>query len=132
MRVLGGIALAAASAMALATPSAQIQLPSAPPTIRTAQAYPPQYAQPAYATPAQSGWEQHKARLAALARQQGVREATIQAVIPYLQPNHRVMELDRAQRPTSTSYYVQNFGPYLDRHITASLASLPTRPPNMA
>ena len=122
MRVLGGIALAAASAMALATPSAQIQEATAgSKPVLTAQAYPAPYQQPAYATPAQSGWEQHKARLAALARQQGVREATIQAVIPYLQPNQRVMQLDRAQRPTSTSYYVQNFGPYLDRHITSSL-----------
>ena len=89
--------------------------------MQTAQAYPSPYQQPGYATPAQSGWEQHKTRLAALARQQGVREATIQAVIPYLQPNSGSMQLDRAQRPTSTSYYVQNFGPYLDRHITSSL-----------
>ena len=116
MRVLGAIALAAASAMALATPSAQIQRePVAARAVQTAQA-----AQ-VYASPVQSGWEQHKTRLAALARQQGVREATIQAVVPHLQPNQRAMELDRAQRPTSTSNYVQNFGPYLDRHITTSL-----------
>ncbi len=68
-----------------------------------------------------SPWEAHKHRLAALARQQGVREATIQAVIPALQINSRVMELDRAQRPTSYSNYVQNYRPYLDRHITTSL-----------
>ena len=79
------------------------------------------YSQPAYAPSFQSAWEQHKARLSALARQQGVREATIQAVVPYLQPNQRVMALDRAQRPTSTSSYVQNFAPYLERHITTSL-----------
>src|SRR5574339_434306 len=28
---------------------------------------------------------------------------------------------DRPQRPTASSYYVQNFGPYLNRHITTSL-----------
>ena len=122
MRVLGGFALVAASAMALATPSAQIQqsAPVAKP-VQTAQAYPPRYTPPGYAISPQSGWEQHKTRLAALARLQGVREATIQAVIPYLQPNQRAMALDRAQRPTSTSNYAQNFGPYLDRHITSSL-----------
>src|SRR5688500_563251 len=37
----------------------------------------------------QTAWEQEKARLAALARSQGVREATIQAVIPNLQANSR-------------------------------------------
>ncbi len=122
MRVLGAAALTAASAMALATPSAQIQeSPAAPRPVEMAQAYPAPYRPPASAAPVQSGWEQHKTRLAALARLQGVREATIQAVIPYLQPNQRVMQLDRAQRPTSTSYYVQNFAPYLERHITSSL-----------
>ena len=122
MRVLGGFGPAVAAAMALATPSAQVQqsVPDAK-AVQTAQAYPTQYSQPVYAAPAQSGWEQHKTRLAALARLQGVREATIQAVVPYLSPNQRVMALDRAQRPTSTSNYVQNFGPYLDRHITSSL-----------
>jgi lytic murein transglycosylase len=93
--------------------------------VRTAQGYPPltpyAYPRPAYVTPARSGWDQHKLRLAALARAQGVREATIQAVVPYLRPNQRVMELDRAQRPTSSSNYVQNFRPYLERHITSSL-----------
>ena len=122
MRILGGVSLTAASAMALATPSAQVQEPSSgPKPVRTAQAYPAPYQQPAYTMQAQSGWEQHKTRLAALARLQGVREATIQAVVPYLRPNQRAMELDRAQRPTSTGSYVQNFGPYLERHITSSL-----------
>ena len=122
LRILGGSALVAVSAMSLATPSAQKEQAIAEPasgqdSVQVAQAY----SQPLYAPSAQSGWEQHKSRLAALARQQGVREATIQAVVPDLRPNQRVMELDRAQRPTSTSNYVQNFGPYLDRHITTSL-----------
>ena len=122
MRVFGALPLTAASAMALATPSAQPQQPAAEPKpVQTAQVNPAQFRPAPQASAAQSGWEQHKARLAALARLQGVREATIQAVVPYLQPNQRVMALDRAQRPTSTSYYVQNFGPYLERHITSSL-----------
>ena len=69
----------------------------------------------------QTAWEQEKARLAGLARAAGVREATIQAVIPTLQANSRVIQLDRAQRPTGNSGTVMNFGPYLDRHITSSL-----------
>ena len=72
----------------------------------------------------QSAWEQEKARLAALARQQGVRETTIQAVMPTLQANSRVIQLDRAQRPTGPSNSVQNFSNYLGRHIT-SLADQP-------
>jgi len=119
--MLGAVALGVASAMALATPSAQLQPQAAAPAATQTRLAQGQYTQPAYATPFQSAWEQHKARLAALARLQGVRETTIQAVIPYLSPNQRAMELDRAQRPTSTSSYAQNFGPYLDRHITASL-----------
>jgi membrane-bound lytic murein transglycosylase B len=122
--MLGGVALLAVSAMALATPSAQIRNgegPKAaePAPVQTAQTF--SYPQPAYRPPSASPWETHKTRLAALARQQGVREATIRAVVPYLRPNDRVMELDRAQRPTSSSGYPVNFRPYLDRHITTSL-----------
>jgi lytic murein transglycosylase len=120
LRMLGGLVLAAGSAIALATPSTQVQPPAvAPQQAQLAQTY--VYPQPAYAVPVTSPWDAHKQRLAALARQQGVREATIQAVIPALQINARVMELDRAQRPTSYSNYIQNYRPYLDRHITSSL-----------
>jgi membrane-bound lytic murein transglycosylase B len=121
LRMLGGMVVVAVSAMAFATPSAQPQPPVArnPVPIQVAQTY--VYPQPSYAAPITSPWEAHKQRLAALARQQGVREATIQAVIPALRINQRVMELDRAQRPTTYSNYVQNYRPYLDRHITSSL-----------
>ncbi|GAA4718905.1 lytic murein transglycosylase [Sphingomonas lutea] len=129
--------LAVTSAMALATPSAQPR-PSAivagPAPVQVAQLTPvypqpvypqPVYPQPAYAPPPQSAWDGYKVRLAALARQQGVREATIQAVVPYLRLNQRAMDLDRAQRPTSTrtDYAPASFGPYLTRHITSSLIS---------
>ena len=108
---LGGVALSAA---ALATPA------SSP--VALAQAY--QAPQPAYAPTAfQSAWEQEKARLAALARAQGVRETTIRAVMPTLQANSRVIQLDRAQRPTGASTTVQNFSNYLGRHITSNLIS---------
>ena len=111
--------MAAAPAMSLAVPSAQVQQPARPAQLQIAQIYP--YQPPAYAIPQTSPWETHKVRLAALARLQGVRESTIRAVVPYLTPNSRVMELDQAQRPTSSSGYPVSFRPYLDRHITSSL-----------
>src|SRR5688500_982998 len=110
LRLFGGIALLAASAMALATPSAQIE-PSAAQRphgarpaeqgtqIAQAQPYPGGYQYPRPVAQAASPFEQYKAYLAGRARSAGVREATIQAVIPYLRLNQRVMELDRAQRP---------------------------------
>lgn len=68
-------------------------------------------------------FEQYKSYLAGRARSEGVREATIRAVVPYLNLNRRAMELDRAQRPTgrSSSDYAPSFRPYLERHITSSL-----------
>jgi membrane-bound lytic murein transglycosylase B len=112
LRLSTGLGCAALSAAALATPA------SSP--LGLAQAY--QASQPAYNPSAfQTAWQQEKARLAALARSQGVRESTIQAVMPTLQANSRVIQLDRAQRPTGPTSTVMNFGPYLGRHITSSL-----------
>ena len=60
--------------------------------------------QPAVASTGElTGFAAYKVRLSALARSAGIREATTQSVIPYLQLNSRVIELDRSQRPTSTS-----------------------------
>jgi lytic murein transglycosylase len=75
-----------------------------------------------YGAQARTTFQQYTAYLAAKARSQGVREATIQAVIPTLQLNSRVMELDRAQLPTPTyDDSPPSFSGYLDRHITTSL-----------
>lgn len=71
---------------------------------------------------AQSPFEAYKLHLAARARREGVREATIQANMPSIALNSRVMQLDRAQRPTATaSGYVAPLSPYLREHVTASL-----------
>ena len=132
MRVLGGIALAAASAMALATPSAQVQQgklePPARASTQVAQAQPAaihraQYPYAPAPTASANPFEQYKAYLAGRARSAGIRQATIQAVIPYLRLNQRAMELDRAQRPTSTgpSNNPPAFDDYLGKHITSSL-----------
>jgi lytic murein transglycosylase len=117
--------LVGASAMALATPSAQILQRTALAAgagTEVAQLQPVvQYqAPPAIARPA-NPFEQYKAYLIGRARTARVSEATIQAVIPYLQFNQRVMELDRAQRPSSSGGYVYSFASYLNRHITSSL-----------
>jgi len=80
------------------------------------------YGFPSYAQPRTNPFEQYKAYLIGRARSAGVREATIQAVIPSLRLNPRVMELDREQRPTATSQSAPaSFGSYLNRHITTSL-----------
>ncbi|HWJ59613.1 MAG TPA: lytic murein transglycosylase [Sphingomicrobium sp.] len=79
---------------------------------------------PAYPYASQSvisPWTTYKQRLAALARQQGVSAQTVAATVPNLEFSQRAVDLDRAQRPTATSAYVQNFSSYLDRHITSSL-----------
>jgi lytic murein transglycosylase len=71
---------------------------------------------------ARYSFEQYKAYLAAKARSQGVREATIGSVIPSLDFNSRVVQLDQAQRPTpADDNSFPSFEGYLDRHITTSL-----------
>ena len=121
--------LAGAGALALMPASAQVD-PLAPlPEQRRPAPQPvqvparPVILQQQPAVSAASGrFEQYKSYLTGRARSAGVREATIQAVIPYLRLNSRVIELDRAQRPTSTSATgLPSFGPYLNRHITSSL-----------
>ena len=80
----------------------------------------PAYAQPAYAAP--TGFEAYKIWLISRARREGVREATIQATIPSLQLNDRVIELDRAQQPRPrTSSFMAPFAPYRAEHVTSSL-----------
>jgi membrane-bound lytic murein transglycosylase B len=133
LRLTIGWTVAGAGALALGSAQAQESRSTGktePKPMEVAQAQPvaihraqyPQYsAQPPVAQPL-SGFEQYKAYLAGKARSEGIRDATIQAIIPYLRLNERAMELDRAQRPTSTiSSNAPNFSAYLERHITTSL-----------
>ena len=128
MRWMTGWIVAGAGALALGPAVAQVDplaplspnRPATNPTPIIASSQPRPFPAAPAATP--TGFEAYKLFLAARARREGVREATIQAVVPHLQVNHRVMELDRAQRPTPASAdYAQSFGPYLNRHITTSL-----------
>jgi membrane-bound lytic murein transglycosylase B len=79
----------------------------------------PAYPQPA---PANDSWSTYKVRLAALARRQGVREATIDANVPGLSVNQRLIELERTEPVARTSGgLVGALGPYLRSHVTESL-----------
>lgn len=107
------------------TASAQIAdplapLPSSPPVIVHRQSFP---APPPLLRPATtSSFEAYKPRLAALARSAGIREATINSVIPYLRLSPTAIRLDRAQpgnigNPNATP----PFAPFRRKHVTPDL-----------
>ena len=76
----------------------------------------------AYGSAASDSWSTYKVRLAALARQQGVREATVQANVPGLYVNERVIELERTEpQARSSGGVVGALAPYLQSHVTGSL-----------
>ena len=93
--------------------------PASLPAFRVAQA---DVTTPAYPAPPMNPWYGYKLRLAALARQQGVREATIQANVPNLSVNQRVIELERTEPIAhSTGGVVGALEPYMRSHVTSSL-----------
>lgn len=79
------------------------------------------YGQPAYVSPVADPWTTYKTRLIALARLQGVRETTIQAVIPGLEINRQVIALDHAEPRASGSGGIPSMQPYIRTHVTTSL-----------
>jgi len=80
------------------------------------------YAQSAYAQPVADSWTTYKQRLAILARQQGVRESTIQQNVPGLSINPRAIEMERTEPVArSSGGVVGALAPYLRRHVTSSL-----------
>ena len=77
---------------------------------------------PTYAPAPMDPWYGYKLRLAALARQQGVSEATIQANVFGLTVNQRVIELERSEPiARSSGGVVGALAPYLRSHVTPSL-----------
>jgi lytic murein transglycosylase len=70
----------------------------------------------------EANWETYKVRLAALARQQGVRESTIQANVPYLRINQKAIYMESTE-PVAASGLgnVGTLQPYLRSHVTPSL-----------
>jgi membrane-bound lytic murein transglycosylase B len=116
--VLGSIGWGIA-AFAAASVSASSAPVGAPVRLAQASGLEPAYSQPA---PAQDAWGGYKLRLAALARQQGVREATIQANVPSLAVNERLIELERTEpQAHSSGGVVGALEPYLRAHVTESL-----------
>jgi lytic murein transglycosylase len=119
-------------AVAFGSASAQVEQRRLPDT-RTAQyqpapaqGIPRQQMQPIYPPQVQAptGFAAYKLYLAGRARREGIREATVQATVPFLQLNNRAIELDRAQRPaprTGNTAYMAPFAPYRREHVTASL-----------
>ena len=77
---------------------------------------------PAYAPPTMDPWHGYKVRLAALARQRGIKEATIEANVPGLTLNRKVIELERTEPiARTTGGIVGALEPYLRSHVTSSL-----------
>ena len=72
--------------------------------------------------PQPNAWSTYKLRLAALARLQGVREATIDENVPGLSVNETVIELERTEPlARSSGGVIGALAPYLRSHVTASL-----------
>ena len=129
--LLGGAALALGPAQSQTVVPAS-PAPQGPAAVRQVPAAPPNrvaVAQPGVAQPPQAVYQQaltgfaaYKAYLAGRARREGVREAIVQAIVPGLELNQRVVQLDRAQRPPpADSNYVPPLSPYLREHVTPSL-----------
>ena len=104
-----------------AQPDPLAPLPDRP--VRPASVQVP-YSQLAPPVPLVSGFTGYKQYLTSRARAARVREATIQATIPYLSLNDRVIRLDRAQPGgVNNPNAIPPFEPYRRRHVTSSLIS---------
>ncbi len=67
-----------------------------------------------------AGFQAYVATLAAQAEREGVSRATIDAVVPGLTLNQRVIDLDRAQPGSNANAPIPDFEPYRVRHIDAA------------
>lgn len=92
-----------AQAQPVATPTAVYAAPAAPMAQST------------------SPFDQYKVRLAALARAAGIRQSTIDANVPGLEINNRVISLDQTQPIVSNPGAISPFWPYREQHVTPSL-----------
>jgi lytic murein transglycosylase len=102
-------------------PAPAPQRPIAPAPV---QVRPAPYGYPAPPRPAAGGFEAYKQYLVGRARSAGVREATIQSVVPGLTLNDTVIRLDRAQPGNiSNPNYTPPFSPYRRQHVTPDLMS---------
>ena len=119
---MSGWGIIGLATMSLNAAAAPVLAPAAP-AVQLAQAsgLEPSYSQPA---PTTDAWYGYKLRLAALARQQGVREGTIQSNVFGLTKNERIIELERTEPVArSSGGVVGALAPYLNSHVTGSLIS---------
>jgi membrane-bound lytic murein transglycosylase B len=108
LSAIGSWALVAASAATLGTAAPE------PSAALSASAAAVQYSD--------ASWDTYKVRLAALARLQGVRQATINTYVPGLSVNSDVIALERTEPIAHSSNGVVGvLAPYLRRHVTSSL-----------
>jgi membrane-bound lytic murein transglycosylase B len=122
--VAGSAAAAIGPAQVRATPIAPLPPAHAPTAAPVQTAQLTMYRPPLAVAPVPTGFAAYKLWLASRARRAGVREATIQAYVPGLELNSRVMQLDNAQRASPPMRpYVDRFAPYRRNHVTASLIS---------
>lgn len=77
--------------------------------------------QPMAATP--TDFASYMQTLAARARAEGVRQSTIDSVIPGLSPNSRVVALDRSQPGGAPNGPIPDFAPYRRSHVDAARIS---------
>lgn len=68
----------------------------------------------------EAGFQAFLGTLRAQARAQGISAATLDAVLPTLTLNERVIELDRAQPGANPTAAVPDFAPYRVQHVDAS------------
>lgn len=119
------MALSGGDAMALAD---EAPTPAAIPPAATAQppiiAAPPPPLQPP-ADPMAAPFGAYLAGFRARAIAAGVRPETIDAILPGLTYNPRIVSLDRAQQPSSSS--PQLFSDYLSRHVTHDVVAIGKR-----
>jgi lytic murein transglycosylase len=98
--------------------AAAASLGSAAAQVPTYSYTPPSYVQP------RSAWDTYKIRLATLAMQQGVSQATIQANVPNLTINQQVIELEKTEPVArSSNGVVGALAPYLNAHVSPTLIS---------
>jgi membrane-bound lytic murein transglycosylase B len=71
----------------------------------------------------EAGFQSFLGTLRAQALARGVTAATLDAVLPGMTLNQRVIELDRAQPGTDPNAPVPNFAPYKAQHLSAALIS---------
>lgn len=129
---LSALLLAVLVVVSVGAASAQIGIPEPvqPSQAPRAEAVPPSAplaptSRPAPLSPdVARGFEAYKTHLEQRARNEGVRDATVEAYVPTLQISQRVIDLDRSQAPSATpTTGPEPLTPYLEKHVTGALVS---------